>query len=74
MIKILNFMRTIIYFSSSARTTGNWTDLMQAGRMDIVCHVIVNLFNTSVSIPYPSKVVGILRKLLKSPLKASDLY
>src|SRR3989338_9997472 len=35
-------MREIIYFSSSARTTGNFDDLMRAGRMDIVCHVIVN--------------------------------
>ena len=37
-------MREIIYFSSKARTSGNFQDLMQAGRMDIVCHVIVNSF------------------------------
>jgi len=37
-------MRTFIYFSSKARTSGNWQDLMQAGRMDIVCHVIINAF------------------------------
>ncbi|MFH1307948.1 MAG: tRNA (pseudouridine(54)-N(1))-methyltransferase TrmY [archaeon] len=35
-------MREFIYFSKKARTSGNWTDLMQAGRMDIVCHVIIN--------------------------------
>jgi len=37
-------MREFIYFSSSARTSGNFDDLMQAGRMDIVCHVIINAF------------------------------
>jgi tRNA (pseudouridine54-N1)-methyltransferase len=37
-------MREIIYFSSKARTSGNWKDLMSAGRMDIVCHVIINAF------------------------------
>jgi len=35
-------MREFIYFSSSARTSGNFDDLMKAGRMDIVCHVIIN--------------------------------
>lgn len=38
-------MREIIYFSKSAWTTGNFKDLMKAGRMDIVCHaVIMSLF------------------------------
>ena len=37
-------MREFIYFSSKARTSGNFDDLMQAGRMDIVCHVIINAF------------------------------
>lgn len=39
-------MRTFIYFSSTARTTGNFDNskLMEAGRMDIVCHTIVNAF------------------------------
>lgn len=37
-------MREFIYFSSRARTSGNFTDLMQAGRMDIVCHVIIAAF------------------------------
>ncbi|MFH1500539.1 MAG: hypothetical protein ABIE22_01180 [archaeon] len=35
-------MREFIYFSKKARTTGNFKDLMAAGRMDIVCHVIIN--------------------------------
>ena len=38
-------MREIVYFSKSAWTTGNFKDLMKAGRMDIVCHaVIMSLF------------------------------
>jgi tRNA (pseudouridine54-N1)-methyltransferase len=36
-------MRNFIYFSSKARTSGNFpdNDLMKAGRMDIVCNVII---------------------------------
>lgn len=36
-------MRNFIYFSQKARTSGNWpdNDLMRAGRMDIVCNVII---------------------------------
>lgn len=36
-------MREFIYFSNKARTSGNWpnNDLMKAGRMDIVCNVII---------------------------------
>ena len=34
-------MREFIYFSAKARTSGNFTDLMKAGRMDIVCNVII---------------------------------
>ncbi len=36
-------MRHIIYFSQKARTSGNFpdNDLMKAGRMDIVCNVII---------------------------------
>jgi len=37
-------MREFIYFSSKARTSGNFDDLMKAGRMDIVCHFIINSF------------------------------
>lgn len=37
-------MREFIYFSRSARTSGNFKDLMKAGRMDIVCHVIIAAF------------------------------
>ena len=39
-------MRHFIYFSESARTSGNFktNDLMKAGRMDIVMHVIINAF------------------------------
>jgi tRNA (pseudouridine54-N1)-methyltransferase len=38
-------MREFIYFSKSASTTGNFKDLMKAGRMDIVLHsIIASLF------------------------------
>ena len=40
-------MREIIYFSRNARTSGNFNDLMKAGRMDIVCHVIIMSFFVS---------------------------
>ena len=35
-------MREFIYYSSKARTSGNFTDLMKAGRMDIVLNVIIS--------------------------------
>jgi len=36
-------MREFVYYSEKARTSGNWpgNDLMKAGRMDIVCNVII---------------------------------
>jgi tRNA pseudouridine-54 N-methylase len=36
-------MREFIYYSERARTSGNWpgNDLMKAGRIDIVCNVII---------------------------------
>ncbi len=37
-------MRNFIYFSGQAATTGNFGDLMKAGRMDIVLHVIIATF------------------------------
>ena len=37
-------MRDFIFFSRNARTSGNFNDLMKAGRMDIVCHVVINSF------------------------------
>jgi len=40
-------MREFVYYSGTARTAGNFNDLMEAGRMDIVCHVIVNSFFVS---------------------------
>ncbi len=37
-------MRELIYYSTKARTSGNFdtNDLMKAGRMDIVCNVIIS--------------------------------
>ncbi|HUS49862.1 MAG TPA: tRNA (pseudouridine(54)-N(1))-methyltransferase TrmY [Candidatus Paceibacterota bacterium] len=42
-------MRHFIYFSKSARTSGNFNvnELMKAGRMDIVCQVIMMAFFVS---------------------------
>jgi tRNA (pseudouridine54-N1)-methyltransferase len=42
-------MREFIYYSKSAVTAGNMIkdNLMQAGRMDIVCNVIISVFFTS---------------------------
>jgi tRNA pseudouridine-54 N-methylase len=37
-------MREIIYVSKNAVTTGNFKDLMKAGRMDIVCHTVIMAF------------------------------
>jgi len=37
-------MRHFIYFSRNAATTGNFSDLMRAGRMDIAIHVIIAAF------------------------------
>lgn len=39
-------MRHFVYFSRHARTSGNFDtrDLMKAGRMDIVCNVIIHSF------------------------------
>ena len=33
--------REFIYFSKDARTSGNFDDLMKAGRLDIACHTII---------------------------------
>lgn len=37
-------MREIVYFSGNAVTTGNFKDLMKAGRMDIACHAVIMAF------------------------------
>ncbi|MEK6834831.1 MAG: hypothetical protein AABX61_01050 [Nanoarchaeota archaeon] len=37
-------MREIVYVSKSAVTTGNFRNLMEAGRMDIVCHSVIMSF------------------------------
>ena len=37
-------MREFIYYSNKGNTSGNFSDLMRAGRMDIVCHIVINSF------------------------------
>ncbi len=37
-------MREFIYYSQHAHTTGNFHELMKAGRMDIACHVVISTF------------------------------
>lgn len=40
-------MREFVYFSKKAWTTGNFKDLMKAGRLDIACHFILHSFFVS---------------------------
>lgn len=40
----MRVMREFIYFSRHARTSGNFSDLMKAGRLDIACHVVIAAF------------------------------
>jgi tRNA (pseudouridine54-N1)-methyltransferase len=51
-------MREFIYFSNKARTSGNFdtTKLMDAGRMDIACHVLINTFFLSHKIREETKL------------------
>lgn len=37
-------MREFVYFGRKAWTTGNFKDLMKAGRLDIACHFIIHSF------------------------------
>jgi tRNA (pseudouridine54-N1)-methyltransferase len=37
-------MRHFVYYSAKARTTGNFDDLMKAGRMDIACQIVIMAF------------------------------
>lgn len=51
-------MREFIYFSNKARTSGNFntSKLMDAGRMDIACHVLINAFFLSHKIREDTKL------------------
>ena len=51
-------MREFVYFSRSARTSGNFdtSELMKAGRMDIALHVIINTFFLSHSVRDDTKL------------------
>lgn len=40
-------MREFIYFSRKAWTTGNFKDIMKAGRMDIASHIVIHSFFVS---------------------------
>lgn len=40
-------MREFVYFSRNAWTSGNFDDLMQAGRLDIACHAVIHSFFVS---------------------------
>ncbi len=40
-------MREFFYFSRNARTSGNFSNLMEAGRLDIACHIIIMSFFVS---------------------------
>lgn len=51
-------MREFIYFSQSARTSGNFdtNDLMKAGRMDIAIHVVISTFFLSHNVREDAKL------------------
>jgi len=51
-------MREFIYYSNKARTSGNFstTNLMEAGRMDIAIHVLINAFFLSHKVREKTKV------------------
>ena len=49
-------MRHFVYFSGHAQTSGNFTDLMKAGRMDIAIHVIIASFFVSHGVRDDTKV------------------
>ncbi len=40
-------MREFILVSTNGRTRADWTDLMHAGRLDIVCHAVISALYTS---------------------------
>lgn len=49
-------MREFIYFSKKAVTTGNWDDLMEAGRMDIVLNTLIHVFFVSNKLRKDTKI------------------
>lgn len=49
-------MREFVYFSSKAWTSGNFDDLMKAGRMDIAIHFLINSLFLSHDIRRDTKV------------------
>jgi len=49
-------MREFVYFSSKAWTSGNFSDLMKAGRMDIAIHFLINALFLSHDIRKDTKV------------------
>ncbi|HLP79918.1 MAG TPA: hypothetical protein VK158_04745 [Acidobacteriota bacterium] len=40
-------MRNFILVSAKGRTRADWSDLMHAGRLDIVCHAVISALYTS---------------------------
>ena len=63
-------MREFIFFSSKARTSGNWPDnnLMKAGSMDIVCNVIIHALFLSNSIREDIKLHLIFNGMPNPPM------
>ncbi len=63
-------VREFIYFSNKARTSGNWpgNDLMKAGRMDIVCNVIIHALFLSKSIREDVKLHLIFNGMPNPPM------
>jgi tRNA (pseudouridine54-N1)-methyltransferase len=67
-------MREFVYFSSKARTSGNFADLMQAGRLDIACHVIIAAFFLSHDIRKDVKLHMIFNGMPDPPKHLEFVY
>ncbi len=69
-------MREFIYYSQKARTSGNFdlNNLMKAGRMDIVCNVIISVFFLSHKIREDIKLHLILCGPPNPPMHLEFIY
>lgn len=67
-------MREFIYYSTKGRTSGNFDDLMQAGRLDIVCHTIIAAFFLSHNIRRDVKLHVILNGQPDPPKHIEFVY
>jgi len=67
-------MRQFIYYSAKGRTSGNFDDLMKAGRLDIACHAVIASFFLSNNIRKDVKLHLILNGPPDAPKHLEFLY